>query len=311
MNEKNEKLIPFGKYANQPVEVLQNDPQYTQWLTSQPWFQDRYPAIFNVVINKFGEDEETPEHNRLQAKFLDEEFRMKMCGVFIKKRKPEISHEVARGRWDLISKCHSEFNDLTMEIKDLKQKIKTLENDLDKADEQGFQPKPKPIHPGIKTSMLQQMEHSLWYKDYEKKKTIEQVRLKQLELEERIESSKNEMPSSLLWGVYNFDRISKSKSFIEIENPKFEVDAVDCQFAFESIFGSKTLKIEIKPEITDSYPAVLRQMRNNGSNILIFENFNSRGVDEKTMISFFETQKIDVFRFSDVENFDFSIFQIK
>jgi hypothetical protein len=109
---------------------------------------------------------------------------------------------------------------------------------------------------------------------------------------------------------WSFGHIEQ-KTSVTVGLPYFEMKAVDCEFYGESIFGNYELKIEIKPEITDSYPAVLRQMRNSGSNILIFENFNSRGVDENTMISFFETQKIDVFRFSDVENFDFSIFQIK
>lgn len=68
------EMIEFGKYRGQPVEVLATDPKYTEWLATQPWLKDRYPVIYNVIINNFSDPEETPEHNRLQAKFMDEEF---------------------------------------------------------------------------------------------------------------------------------------------------------------------------------------------------------------------------------------------
>src|SRR5262245_15525954 len=64
-------LVPFGKYKGQPVEVLAADPEYCDWLTGQDWFRDRYAAIHTLVINHFGAPSETPEHNALQACFLD------------------------------------------------------------------------------------------------------------------------------------------------------------------------------------------------------------------------------------------------
>lgn len=68
------EIIEFGKYKGQPIQVLANDQEYTSWLASQPWLKDRYPVVYNVIINNFSDPEETPEHNRLQAKFLDKEF---------------------------------------------------------------------------------------------------------------------------------------------------------------------------------------------------------------------------------------------
>jgi hypothetical protein len=71
-------LIPFGKYKGQPIEVLQSDPQYVDWLMQQDWVRQRFPSVMNVIINNFGEPEETPEHNRLQALFLDETIRQRL-----------------------------------------------------------------------------------------------------------------------------------------------------------------------------------------------------------------------------------------
>ena len=64
-------IVPIGKYKGQPIEVLQGDPGYAEWLLAQPWFRERYASVFQVIVNNFGEPAETPEHNRLQARFLD------------------------------------------------------------------------------------------------------------------------------------------------------------------------------------------------------------------------------------------------
>lgn len=66
------EVVPFGKYKGQPVEVLAADTDYCEWLTGQPWFRDRWPNVYNVVINYGGEPQDSPEHNQMQARFLDE-----------------------------------------------------------------------------------------------------------------------------------------------------------------------------------------------------------------------------------------------
>jgi hypothetical protein len=68
-------IIPFGKYKGRSIEELvERDPAYLQWLTSQDWFRDRFVLLHQTIINQGAEPEETPEHNALQVKFLDDEF---------------------------------------------------------------------------------------------------------------------------------------------------------------------------------------------------------------------------------------------
>ena len=68
-------LVPFGKYKGQPVEVMQMNTEYCDWLSKQSWFREQYGNVYNqVIINNFTEPTETPEHNRLQMRFLDETF---------------------------------------------------------------------------------------------------------------------------------------------------------------------------------------------------------------------------------------------
>jgi len=68
-------LVPFGKYKGQPLEVIATDRGYCDWLLAQAWFVQRYPQLHTLVINNFGEPSETPEHNALQLRLLDDRFR--------------------------------------------------------------------------------------------------------------------------------------------------------------------------------------------------------------------------------------------
>jgi hypothetical protein len=65
--------VPFGKYSGQPLEVLAEDHSYVEWLNLQPWFVERYRHL-HEALKALIASEDTPEHNGLQAKFLDDEF---------------------------------------------------------------------------------------------------------------------------------------------------------------------------------------------------------------------------------------------
>ena len=76
---KDMQLVPFGKYKGQPVEVMQMDTRYCEWLATQDWFREQYGNVYNqVIINNFTEASETPEHNKLQMLFLDKDFYRKI-----------------------------------------------------------------------------------------------------------------------------------------------------------------------------------------------------------------------------------------
>lgn len=78
-NNGNPQIVPFGKYKGQPMEILANDPNYVEWLNGQGWVKDKYPQFYTVIINNFQEPSDTPEHNALQAMFLDDE----LCRRFL------------------------------------------------------------------------------------------------------------------------------------------------------------------------------------------------------------------------------------
>ena len=70
--------MPFGKYKNQPIEALINDSNYTKWLIAQSWFVEQYPELKTIIINNFKEPLDTPEHNYLQGKFIDDDYCIKL-----------------------------------------------------------------------------------------------------------------------------------------------------------------------------------------------------------------------------------------
>ena len=70
------EVIPFGKYKGRDVEEIAGDKQYIDWLCAQSWFREKHVHLYQVIINNFTVPQDTPEHNKLQAAFLDNRF----CG---------------------------------------------------------------------------------------------------------------------------------------------------------------------------------------------------------------------------------------
>lgn len=70
------EVIPFGKHKGTPIDVLkETDPKYLEWLSEQDWFRQKYANFYQVIVNNGGEPAETPEHNALQLKFLELDFK--------------------------------------------------------------------------------------------------------------------------------------------------------------------------------------------------------------------------------------------
>jgi hypothetical protein len=79
-----EKLFPIGKHKGHPIEmVLETDPQYAAWIVQQSWFAEGHPDIYQIIINNGQEPSETPDHNALQARFLDPVFNRKFAETLL------------------------------------------------------------------------------------------------------------------------------------------------------------------------------------------------------------------------------------
>ena len=76
---KNDDIVTFGKYKNQPIEVLLNDEPYAKWASEQDFIRnEKYIWIYNAIKNII-KSEDTLEHNKMQIKFLNEEYRIRVA----------------------------------------------------------------------------------------------------------------------------------------------------------------------------------------------------------------------------------------
>ena len=77
-------VVPFGKYKGRLIEeLLVDDPGYVEWLAGQEWFRAKFTVLHQVIINRGAEPEETPEHNAMQVRFLDDEFCRRFLRNFV------------------------------------------------------------------------------------------------------------------------------------------------------------------------------------------------------------------------------------
>ena len=69
-------IVPFGKHQGLTVaELLERDPSYVQWLLSQNWLAQRFAELHAAIVTRGATTDDSPEHNKIQARFLDPEFR--------------------------------------------------------------------------------------------------------------------------------------------------------------------------------------------------------------------------------------------
>ena len=80
-------IVPFGKYKGQPLEIMLSDAGYVAYQKQQPgfmrWLQENHITIYNVFTTGAQQVQDTPEHNRLQARFLDKKFQLAFIDVVI------------------------------------------------------------------------------------------------------------------------------------------------------------------------------------------------------------------------------------
>ena len=69
-----DKIIPIGKHKGKSIEEIRLiEPQYLDWLAAQDWFNKKYSDLIEAIRGG-GQPADTPEHNALQARFLDPQF---------------------------------------------------------------------------------------------------------------------------------------------------------------------------------------------------------------------------------------------
>jgi uncharacterized protein (DUF3820 family) len=213
-------IVPFGKYKGQPIENLAADPEYSKWLLQQAWFQERFSHLCAIIAAAHA-PAETPEHNLMQAEYLEESKRLWLANLVLGPDWRQKWHEAHLSNTKVVE-LHSA----------------------------------RVSHP--------------------------QYKLK-----------------------YEF------KDTLTVSEPKFEVEGADVHFHITAPLFSlsareysdvphfifdlpypTTIRVELKPSISDDYPAVLRQALASKCNVVVSKFCHSASVPTHSMIQIFRSRGI-------------------
>lgn len=306
------RLVPFGKYKGQPVEVMQMDTGYCEWLSTQDWFRERYANVYQqVIINNFTEASETPEHNKLQMLFLDKEFYKKIESAL---------------PFDPSKLFHSQILNAVSAIR---AQVKSDENYLEEL-ERELKIKEHFSDEEVRKAKLQELDtvppYTLEYLRFEK--TIkyltgydESTHKEELaRLRDRIEKTRKSIQE--LKDKHNAiidQRKDDTKYPYEVKTIEFESNGWDvfvglkyrCEIDLKTEFSLSAQPqyeeryIEIKPCLGDDFPAVLRQMKANskkisGTRILLIDEFSAVGATLEQVKQTFLLSDIYLIKLSDI-----------
>lgn len=72
--------VPFGRYKNKPITEMLKDKSYVNWCKNKEGLLDKYPIIYNIIYTQSFEkqDNPTPKHNKMQNLFLDKNMNIKL-----------------------------------------------------------------------------------------------------------------------------------------------------------------------------------------------------------------------------------------
>lgn len=281
------KLIPFGKYKDKPIEFLANDKDYIKWLLSTDWFKDKYNNIYNIVINNFHEPSESPEHNKLQIKFLDSDHRLKFAYAALGEelfscsidRIDELFSQIFSGLWQFYSAKYSK------NIETLKHSINYNENSIRD-------------YPGTPRAELAK-ENLL-----KNRQELDIFTKEDIFIESEIRSLLLKYDNCTFKYIkyYNVDfENTKTSSDVSFS---IQVGVVDSYDFLESIRKSINphgrlseffrFSVELKPVVYDDFPAILRQMKHSGATYLLIGEYRGVGATLEEFIDYFKTQGIMV-----------------
>jgi hypothetical protein len=307
------KLIPFGKYKDQPIEHIQTiDRPYLEWLLKQAWFRDRFPQQHQIVINYGGEPSETPEHNRLQARLLDEAFRIALANLFA-------ADLVAKLRRGIIAAHEREQKDLNeavtkanatvarhqesyeCEKTHLPEYIAQLRADLNSGKSSRY------FAPDL-THRIQDAEHRLsvlderwaaeaerYAADVTKAKTTLAEHANGRPAAEALAATAPNWACGCEFEVKGWDAVMHCTAWLGSQAPAY-------------LESQLMIGIECKPTLGDDYPAVLRQIKNHGDQftrvshrVLLVEQVIASGATADEIKRFFAASNVYLVMVSSVE----------
>lgn len=257
-------VVPFGKHKGATVEeLLVKDPQYANWMLAQGWVAERFAELHAAILCRGAASEDSPEHNAIQVRFLDEAFRT-ACLI--------AAHPTA--------------------IADLK--AKRFQLDLYDAGmglrwKQDLLKRKKEIISGYTAS-----KDPYSAKRFSAAKADIPVLSEEISvLERQIETLS---PGSYMVG----SSVKFEQRGIDVV-VEWHVAIAGMEDSRREGDTGLPLFIEIKPTMGDDFPSVMRQMQRLRAKILVLEEYTGRAVSEPQVRKMFEANGMIVLSVRDIE----------
>jgi hypothetical protein len=264
-------VISFGKHKGSTVaELLSKDPQYAEWIMTQGWLADRFAEVHAALAARGAQNEDTPEHNRLQARFLDPLFRHALLQLIIPKtlaaRLETLEGYSIQDQWS--SFCSAEQ--------------RKAEEDIAKS---------RTKYPKI----IDWNEVRWDISEAARSEYNRLIAIKDQNAQVGILCASGKEPCGHL-------RFFSSVQF-EIKGVDASVDWTysSSEEEFKKYRGYNIEKIEIKPEVGDDYPSIMRQMNRLECRFLVTEKYNGLGVSEPEVKQMFESNRCHLIFIRDIE----------
>jgi hypothetical protein len=239
------------------------DQNYCEWIIGQPgimtMLQSKYPELFNVITVGAPQTDDTPAHNKMQAMFLKREFQYAFINVLLGKSVFEIADEVAKRS---IKARDAKVPNVQRILED---QIKTARELVQKANE------PAECE-WIKKQLPQREKELTWL----------------LELQQRVQSFANAEISAIEPEIalqfecgydvlFTASWLNKCLEYCEVHHPNTP-DVLIEDTSFHNLgYRGEGKRIELKPQMGDDFPSVLRQMKRNRADTLVIGEFNAIG----------------------------------
>lgn len=275
------QLLPLGKYKGKPYDVLLTDSAYALWMLQSMYakLEHQHPALFAFLISRFGPPDQTPVHNALQNRFLDEAFCLKF-GLASSPRLREAAAHLSQLNFDLEGFWRKNVRDSLashLRLSDVESNKTALARGTKKLEV-------------MRDALAKEWELLRLY-GADRDKVVRDGKVNPLRFYGlEFEAEGADVSYRMELGYELFARRSDVVTGAHRETARLAQLAAQLGF-----------RIEVKPVVGDDYPAVLRRMKTARNNALLVEEFNGSGATWEQLVKVFALSNISVVLLEDVE----------
>lgn len=271
------QVIPFGKYKSQPYEVLLTDASYAMYLLSSMYakLQSQHPMLLAFLVSRYGLPDSTPEHNRLQNRFLDDSFAIRFAMAAMPALRQSLSSAL-------------QHIDLTEAWADLVRRELTTEKE--RSDRRQRWDSPGRM-PDLRDELMRQASRlSFAPSSGELSGTawLHPVTCAGLEFEKE--------------GADVAYRVTGGGSVKTAVPIKWGDNEIDEEKLITWYGVNFPFRVEVKPIVGDDYPAILRAMKTVKTSQLLVGEYTGAGATWDQLVKVFELSGITAVLLDDVEN---------